>query len=504
MRRELAVLAAAFVIALPLVTPRIYASDEVQYFSYLRSLWFDRDVSFENEYRHFWDTGVARGDGFHETFLERQTDTGRRINFATIGAAIMWSPFYAVADGLVAAGIAGDGSRDGYGRPYLRAVAYGSALYGWLAIVLGWAIAHRLGLGRGALAAALATWFGTPLLFYMYVAPPMAHACEAFAVAAFVAIWLHVRERWSVRAGFAFGAVAALMVMVREQAVFLLVAPALDWALAWWRAPQDSHGPPRRRLISHAVAGAAAFGVAYTPQLFAYLALNGSPRPSPLVARKLNWLSPHGAAVFASPEHGLVFWTPLALLAIIGLAAGLSGRLGWSTRPTLTRRRHSDSTAWIAGCLLIAVVSQIYIAGAVESWTVAGAFGQRRFVGLSAVFLVGLAALWPIGSGRGEPQRGRPNAMRSRVLIGALLVLGTWWNLGLMAQFGGGLMDRQRLTLADNAYHTFVTVPRRLPELVYRYVFARQSFYAPHPTSAVPAPAPSTPSTSTSPTPVRP
>ena len=29
-----------------------------------------------------------------------------------------------------------------------------------------------------------------------------------------------------------------------------------------------------------------------------------------------------------------------------------------------------------------------------------------------------------------------------------------------MAQFGGGLMDRQRLTLADNAYHTFVTVPR--------------------------------------------
>ena len=53
MRRELAVLVAAFVVTLPLVTPRIYASDEIQYFSYLRSLWFDRDVSFENEYQHF-------------------------------------------------------------------------------------------------------------------------------------------------------------------------------------------------------------------------------------------------------------------------------------------------------------------------------------------------------------------------------------------------------------------------------------------------------------------
>jgi hypothetical protein len=60
-----------------------------------------------------------------------------------------------------------------------------------------------------------------------------------------------------------------------------------------------------------------------------------------------------------------------------------------------------------------------------------------------------------------------------------LFALGTWWNLGLMAQFGGGLMDRQRLTLGENAYHTFVTVPLRLPELVHRYVFARASFFAP-------------------------
>jgi hypothetical protein len=42
-------LVVAFVLSLPAVTPRIYASDEVQYFAYLRSLWFDGDVSFENE-----------------------------------------------------------------------------------------------------------------------------------------------------------------------------------------------------------------------------------------------------------------------------------------------------------------------------------------------------------------------------------------------------------------------------------------------------------------------
>jgi hypothetical protein len=478
MRRELAVLVAALVITLPLVTPRIYASDEVQYFSYLRSIWFDHDVSFENEYQHFWDAGIARSQGFHETYLERHTETGRRISFATMGTAMLWSPFYAVADALVGLGLAGNGIRDGYGPPYVRAVSLGSAIYGWLAIVLGWAMAHRVGLGRGALAAALATWFGTPLLFYMYVAPPMAHACEAFAVAGFLFLWLHVRERWTAGGGVALGAAGALMVMVREQTLFIVIAPALDWLVAWWRAPQDSLGPPRRRLAAHAAAAAVAFVVAYAPQLWAYIELNGYPRPSPLVARKLNWLSPHAAGVLASPEHGLFFWTPLTLLALVGLVAGMSGRFGWTARPTLTRRRESASTAWLALCLVLAVASQVYVAGSVESWTVAGAFGQRRFVGLSAVFLVGLAALWPIAGRRGDPRPGRV-----RVAVIALFVLGTWWNLGLMAQFGGGLMDRQRLTLADNAYHTFVTVPRRLPELVYRYVFARHSFYAPAPST---------------------
>ena len=98
MRRQLAVLVAALVVTLPLVTPRIYASDEIQYVSYLRSLWFDRDVSFENEYQHFWDAGIARGQGFHETHLERQTDTGKRISFATLGTAVLWSPDVSTVD----------------------------------------------------------------------------------------------------------------------------------------------------------------------------------------------------------------------------------------------------------------------------------------------------------------------------------------------------------------------------------------------------------------------
>ena len=46
-RRELLLLLALFAASLPAVTARLYSSDEVEYFSYLRSLWFNHDVSFE-------------------------------------------------------------------------------------------------------------------------------------------------------------------------------------------------------------------------------------------------------------------------------------------------------------------------------------------------------------------------------------------------------------------------------------------------------------------------
>ena len=92
---------------------------------------------------------------------------------------------------------------DGFSAPYVAAVAYGSAIYGFLAVLLSLGIARRL-VGHG-LAASLAIWIGTPLLFYMYVAPPMSHACSAFAVSLFLWTWLHVRERWTIGGAVVLG-----------------------------------------------------------------------------------------------------------------------------------------------------------------------------------------------------------------------------------------------------------------------------------------------------------
>jgi len=457
----------AFLISLPAVTTRINASDEIQFFAWLHSWTFDRDVDFENEYRYFFEAGPGRNPGFVDTFLEGTNEAGRRPNFAPIGSAILWLPFYAA--GHLAAGLSGIAT-DGFSHPYIAATAYGSAVYGMLAVLLSAAITHRL-LGRSGLGAALLVWIGTPLLFYMYVAPGFAHACSAFAVALFIWVWLHIRQRWSIAGVVALGLSAALLPMVREQDAFFVVGPALDFGRWAWRrlaSERDGSGArPGRRVLLLAIVGLVTCVAAYTPQLASYLALNGHPGPTEAVARKMSWTSPHFFEVLLSLEHGLFLWTPLALVAaggLVWLCVG-TGRRTQATPPP-GDRPHPD-LAWIAGLMLLMGVLQVYVSGSVESWTVAGAFGQRRFVALTPLLTVGLAALWPLPGAR-VLHRG------AAVTVAAVLV---WWNLGLMAQFGLHLMDRQRLTLPDNARMTFVELPAMVPSILVRYFTDRDSLY---------------------------
>jgi len=445
-----------FLVLLPAVTTRIYASDEVQYFAYLRSLWFDGDVSFENEYQHFYDKGIAASRRFHETFLERTTETGRRINFGTIGCALLWAPFYAVGDvaARLSRALGASVAVDGYSRPYIAAVSYASACYGLLALLASVAIVRRLGRwwpGLGDLGglSALIVWLGTPLLFYMYIAPPMSHATSAFAVAVFILAWLIVRDTWSIGGMAALGALAAVMAMVREQDAFFIAGPAIDFGWSLLRAG----GQDRTRRLGAAAVGAATFAVTFMPQALAYLALNGRVGPSHLVARKMYWFSPHALQVVGSPSHGFLIWTPLAAIACVGLLV-------------LVRRLPAD--ARIVGIAFVVMAAiQIYIAGSVDSWTVAGAFGQRRFVALTSVLVVGLAAVAAVAR----------EVRWQRVALGVTLAAATWWNVALIVQFGAGMMDRQRLEPARIAYNTFIVVPRALPWLAWRYVTDRASFY---------------------------
>jgi hypothetical protein len=472
-RRVVLAIVVLFVLSLPAVTPRIYASDEIEYFAYLRSIWFDRDLSFDNEYRYFYDRGIAHGvrprvdrpgfygDSFEATFLEATTSTGRRINFAPIGTAILWAPFYAVADAGVrlARAFGSTVAADGLSQPYIAAVAYASAVYGFLAVLLSACAVRRI-FGDADLSA-VAVWLGTPLLFYMYVAPGYSHGCSAFAVAAFVVAWLRVRESWSAAGVVALGALAALMGMVREQDGLIAIGPGVDFVAAAVRSIRTSRGTIRQ-WAARAAAGVATTALCTVPQGLTYLTLNGRLGPSPVVARKMYWTAPYVWKVLASTQRGAIFWTPLLIPAFIGLGALLL--VPFDVRDSLPVDRQRERR-WIGAIFVIMVASQLWASGSVASWA-GGVFGQRRFIGLTICLVVGLSAAFRLV----------PTGWR-RYTFAFVILACIWWNIGLITQYGSGLATRDGLDLRVNAYHNVVTVPGRIPALAYRYLFDRRSFY---------------------------
>ena len=88
------------VIALTLFTPRLYGADEIKYFAPLRSLYFDGDIHYENEYAYFIERDPEAHAGL-VPFRDEVTSTGYRLNDGPIGSALLWSPFYIAADIMV-------------------------------------------------------------------------------------------------------------------------------------------------------------------------------------------------------------------------------------------------------------------------------------------------------------------------------------------------------------------------------------------------------------------
>lgn len=432
-----------FLLSLPLVTPRIYGGDEVQYFAPLRSLWKDGDLDYRNEYAHLFQPVPGHsGRGEREMFLEHSTPTGRVPNFAPVGSALFWAPFFALGNSV--AGI-GRWPTDGYSYPYMVAICFGSAVYGFLGLGLLYDMARRELSERVALPGALLAWWATALPFYMYVTPPMAHATSVFSTSLFIWLWHRRRSRGSGAHFAMLGLAGGLMTMVREQNALFMVLPGIDFATSVLRARKEGNWQSAVRAILHSILLGAVFLVTILPQFVVWKTLFGQFGPA---GQRISFFTPlpvHLGEVLVSSNHGLLSWHPVWIVGIVGMVlfAREKPQIGWP--------------------LLTAFALQLLFLGSVSNWAGGMAFGQRRV--LDCLFVVVLGGAMAL---RRVP----------RQLTAALSLLLVWWNISLLVQFGSGMIPREGPVVWSEIVHNQVAViPKEIWSLIGRYFRERESFH---------------------------
>jgi hypothetical protein len=369
---------------------------------------------------------------FGNAAISGPTATGYNHNPYPIGTALLWAPFFLTAhigENLRAALF--DLPRPaGYESSYVFLVSIGSVLFGFATILFLYDLSRRYFGGPAAILAALGGWLATPLVFYSYSHPTMAHAADAFANTLVVLAWVALR-RETPRRWFLLGAATGLAMLVRTQNALLILVPAIVLIGQLLkiirgrnrytsRSKREDGRTFRMWLVS---AGAYIVGglLTFWPQLVTWRIVYGSwivGNPySYSDAGQFYWGRLWIDRVLFSTDRGLFIWSPIIALAVLGLL------------PLFRRdRRLTIFLAW-------SLVSQIVLISMWSAPTGAVSFGARLLLNNMPAYILGLAALAHWLLERNWPLRRLSGA------VAALIV----WNFLLMAQYVTGTIPRAGL-----------------------------------------------------------
>lgn len=445
-----------FLISLVLINPWV-RGDGVGYYAYLRAPIIGHNLDFEPDYRAANASFIGpRLDENGNVKADFRTPTGHLENHFTVGPAILWSPFFLVAHAgvLIARALGSQIPADGFSFPYRTAMAFASALYGFLGLLLAFRLARHYVAVWCAWLATLAVWSATSLPVYMYFNPSWSHAISAFMVAVFLYLWHKTRSNRSTAQWFLLGVVTGLMLDVyypNALVLMVLAVEALRQYAATFRRRENS-GPSVVRLLTNHLLFAASAVTCFLPTFIAHHIIYGNSLESGYIPlRQWLWRSPVLLQVLFSTNHGLFAWTPIILFSIVGLL------LFW-------RREHM-----VGGSFLAAAIAFYLFIACYPDWAGISSYGNRFFVSLTLVFVVGLAVFLDAIS------HGFANRRAAIATASIVLAAFTLWNAGLMFQWGSHLVPaRGPISFPAMIHNQFFVVPRQVAGKLEIYLFRRR------------------------------
>jgi hypothetical protein len=163
-----------------------------------------------------------------------------------------------------------------------------------------------------------------------------------------------------------------------------------------------------------------------------------------------DWSAPYWYSVLFSSDHGLVSWTPLLGLALLGLFfAPLQSRT-------------------LVLYLATAAVSFFYVISSYPYWDGLSSFGNRFFISLTPIFVFGLAHLLSVLA------RLVSSTLRSFILFSVILACFVTWNLGFIFQWGEHLIPvRGPISWGEMIRNQFIAVPQEVSGRFRAYILHR-------------------------------
>ena len=177
----------------------------------------EHDLDFTHDYQSANDSfRESRCDENGQPRAEFRTRTGHLDNHFTVGPAMLWSPFLLLAHGgvLLARAFGSTVAADGFSAPYRYAMAFGTGLYGFLALLISFRLACKYIAPVWSFVATIAIWWSSSLPVYMYFNPSWSHAHSAFVVALFLWCWDATRDNRSLAQWLILGVTVGLMLDV--------------------------------------------------------------------------------------------------------------------------------------------------------------------------------------------------------------------------------------------------------------------------------------------------
>ncbi len=391
---------------------KIYG-DGFNYYSWLRSSWFDHDLNFKNESDFYKLTFNAQQDSFYI----HPTITDRFPNPFPIGSSILWLPVMFLAWFFSKLLNLPDTPLPGYGLQYQLSLNLGSIFYGILGLLfLYYFLVDILGnsLKKKEIAAInIITWLSSPLIYFMTYEPLMSHAMAFFVNSLFIFYWYKNLNNNNFKKWITIGLLLGLVSIVRWQDIIIGLVVIID-------VIKYLDKNKILKQIEYILCLGLGFLSLFAIQILGWKIIYGKYILQPPSNTHLSVFKPDFFNFLFNPSHGMIIWHPIFIIGIAGLLIHVF----------LLRYGHEDKNL-IVLCLLILLLS-FYINSTLSDWYggTNGSFGARREISILPILTYGVALFYLFAR----------NSLKYALMLGLTIL--AFWNIMLLPQAGKGWLTK--------------------------------------------------------------